>query len=119
MNDCGRRKYGSSIGNRSGVDRDDYLTEDAVAICEYAGHAESPHICGMTFLKQSRTGNYLTNKLVPTDGLIANRRANNRLSPRGCMLREELQLDAGLPLKYQIRAILYYTMCGMFSGLTV
>ena len=40
----------------------------------------------------------------------------NLESPRGCMLRGEIQLEAHLPLKYRVRAMLYYTIYGMIAG---
>ncbi len=49
-------------------------------------------------------------------GLTANRRGNNKSSPRGCMRLGEVHLAAHLPLKYTVRAMLYYTVYGFFAG---
>ena len=55
------------------VDSDDYLTTDAIeTIVEDYGKIDRTDICGIAYLRQSRNGNYLTNKLVPEDGLIEN-----------------------------------------------
>lgn len=50
------------------------------------------------------------------DGLTVNRRAHNKRSPKGNMLRGEIHLAAGLPIKYRIRAMLCYTVYGFFAG---
>lgn len=53
------------------VDSDDYLTNDAIEIIEsdYLANSEKD-ICGIAYLRRSKAGHYLTNKLVPNDGLI-------------------------------------------------
>lgn len=51
------------------VDSDDYLTKDAIAIIKNKADVDDAEdICGLAFLRQSKNGNYLTNKLVPEDG---------------------------------------------------
>lgn len=175
------------------VDSDDSLTENAIEIF-YDKLVQLPNnnnICGMAFLRKSKEGKYLTNKLVPYDGLIEDfckcryergikgdmaeiwktscleefpfpvfvkehflsedvvwikmaqkyqmifynqaiyisdyldggltktRREINVKSPLGCMYRGEVQLDANLPIKYKIRAMLYYSVYGQFAGFTV
>lgn len=50
------------------------------------------------------------------EGLTVNRRAHNLRSPKGCMYRGEVQLDAGLPLRYRCRAMLYYIVYGRAAG---
>lgn len=50
------------------------------------------------------------------DGLTKNRRKSNMSSPRGCMYRGELHLSISLPLKYHIRAMLYYLIYGKVAG---
>ncbi len=49
-------------------------------------------------------------------GLTANRRGHNKSSPKGCMRLGEVHLAAKLPLKYTVRAMLYYTIYGFFAG---
>ena len=171
------------------VDSDDYLTKDAIAIIKNKADVDDAEdICGLAFLRQSKNGNYLTNKLVPKDGwkddfchcryglkikgdmaevwktkclkefpfpefpnekfvsedvvwiqmsqrykmifynmpiyisdyldggLTRNRRKNNLNSPKSSMYRGELQLRVQLPLKYKIRAMLYYSVYGRFAG---
>lgn len=174
------------------VDSDDFLVDDAVKIF-YDKLSELPNqnICGMAFLRENAEGKYLTNKLVPFDGMIETftkcrygreikgdmaeiwktscleefpfpifgdehflsedvvwikmaekytmiffnqaiyisdyleggltktRREINIKSPIGCMYRGEVQLDADLPIKYKIRAMLYYSVYGRFSGFSV
>ena len=174
------------------VDSDDYLTEDAIEIIKKNDELyDTSELCGMAFLRKSKNKGYLTNKLVPKDGLIEsfcdcrygrgivgdmaevwktkclkenpfpefknekfisedvvwiamsqkykmiffnkaiyisdylddgltiNRRKHNILSPKGCMYRGEIQLDANLPIKYKCRAMLYYTIYGFFAGYTI
>lgn len=171
------------------VDSDDYLTEEAIStIVKKDEKFDRPDICGFAFLRQSQNGSYLTNKLVPQDGLVEsfcecrygrkivgdmaevwkteclkeypfpeffdekfisedvvwvamaqkykmvffnkaiyisdyledgltlNRRKHNMLSPRGCMYRGEVHLDADLPVKYKCRAMFYYSVYGFFAG---
>lgn len=50
------------------------------------------------------------------DGLSASRRRHNLASPRGCSLRGEVWLDAGLPLPYRIKGMLCYIVYGRFAG---
>ncbi len=49
-------------------------------------------------------------------GLTVNRRKHNKSSPKGCMRLGEVHLAAELPLKYRVRAMLYYTVYGFFAG---
>ena len=54
------------------VDSDDYLKPEAVAtIRDKAQLDDSDEICGLAFLRESKNGGYLTNKLVPQDGMIS------------------------------------------------
>lgn len=53
------------------VDSDDYLTENAIELInQKINKDDSEKICGLAFLRQSSSGNLLTNKVVPQDGMI-------------------------------------------------
>lgn len=171
------------------VDSDDWLDEKAIEIieCDYESY-KSEEICGLAYLRQSKTGKFLTNKLVPYDGLIedyctcrlgrridgdmaevwvtkclkeypfptfknekfmsedvvwvsmaskykivffnkaiyysdyleggltVNRREHNKKSPKGCMHRGIVLLEAKIPIKDKFRAMLYYIVYGKFAG---
>lgn len=49
-------------------------------------------------------------------GLTKTRRKSNMKSPKGCMYRGELQLSVPLPIKFHIRAMLYYLVYGKVAG---
>ncbi|WP_026659662.1 glycosyltransferase family 2 protein [Butyrivibrio sp. AC2005] len=53
------------------VDSDDYLLPEAVnqIVSDYSDISRDD-ICGIAYLRQSKDGHYLTNKLVPENGLI-------------------------------------------------
>ncbi len=53
------------------VDSDDYLTENAISLIhQKIRQDDSDMICGLAFLRQSKDGSYLINKLVPESGMI-------------------------------------------------
>ncbi len=53
------------------VDSDDYITENAIQLIKQKISADdSDIICGLAFLRQSKNGGYLTNKLVPSSGMV-------------------------------------------------
>lgn len=52
-------------------------------------------------------------------GLTNNRRAINLKSPKGCMYRGKLQLESNLPLKFKIRAMMYYLVYGLTANYAV
>lgn len=53
------------------VDSDDYLTENAISLIKQKIQKDdSAEICGLAFLRQSKGGGYLTNKLVPESGMV-------------------------------------------------
>lgn len=170
------------------VDSDDYLIPEAVeTIIKDYENIVRDDICGIAYLRKSKKGGYLTNKLVPENGLVEsfcecrygrkisgdmaevwftrclkeypfpefsgekflsedvvwiqmshkykivfynkaiymsdylesgltkNRRSLNISSPKGCMFRGEIQLEANLPIKYKIRAMLLYSVYGRFA----
>lgn len=171
------------------VDSDDELSSEAIE-CIYNDYKKfnMDGICGIAYLRESKKGGYLTDKLVPYDGLVESfcecrygraikgdmaevwvtdclkkypfpefkgekflsedvvwvkmakeyrmifrnkaiyisdyleggltkgRRKNNFLSPKGCMYRGSIQLEADLPLKYQCRAMLFYLVYGKAAG---
>ncbi len=171
------------------VDSDDYLLNSAIeTIKKDFANISCDYICGMAYLRQSKDGHYLTNKLVPQDGLVESycecrygrnidgdmaevwitkclkefpfpvfpnekfmsedvvwiqmskkykmvffnnaiymsdyleggltktRRKMNYNSPNGCMYRGEVHLEANLPIKYKIKAMLYYSVYGKIAG---
>ena len=49
-------------------------------------------------------------------GLTKNRRRNNIKSPRGCLLRAEVHLDANLQFLHKLKAAMQYIIYGRFSG---
>ena len=53
------------------VDSDDYLTENAISLIrQKISEDDRENICGLAFLRQSKSGSYLTNKTVPKSGMI-------------------------------------------------
>ena len=50
------------------------------------------------------------------DGLTSNRREHNKKSPKGCMYKGKIMLEANLNFKYQCRGMLYYLVYGKFAG---
>lgn len=171
------------------VDSDDYLTENAISLIhQKIREYNSEIICGLAFLRQSKDGSYLTNKLVPKNGMIddychcrygldiqgdmaevwktkclqefpfpefenekfcsedvvwismaqkykmcffneaiyisdyleggltRSRRRQNLKSPRGTMHRGVVQLRANLPIKFKIKAMMYYQVYGKAAG---
>lgn len=52
-------------------------------------------------------------------GLTNNRRAINLKSPKGCMYRGKLQLESNLPLKFKVRAMMYYLVYGLTANYAV
>lgn len=52
------------------VDSDDWLSSNAIEVIKNrAKQFDDEDVCGFAFLRQSNKGGYLTNKLVPLDGL--------------------------------------------------